>query len=137
MSRRAFTMIELLVVIAIIGILLAMVRPMLSGASNQTREMECASRLQQMAVAMHAYDEDYGSFPANLRTLDSILQDREVLTCPRTGSQYYYHAPKANASRNSVVAACVSPRKKTSWPHGGGDLKLELTAGGEVRKVRK
>ena len=61
----AFTLIELLVVIAIIGILSALLLPVLSKAKDRGQQTSCSNNLQQMAVAFQLYHQDYNDeFPA-------------------------------------------------------------------------
>jgi len=138
MNRRAFTLIELLVVIAIIAILSGIVAPMLSVGSSKTREFKCESNLGQLATAVHAYTEDYGAFPGELGKLDSILQDRELLSCTGTRDEYAYFPPPKDAARDLPVISCIDPKSPPRcWPHRFGRCYLVLTAGGEMRRVEK
>jgi len=135
-SQIGFTLIELLVVIAIIAILIGVVRPMASVSASRTREFRCESNLRQIALGMRAYVDDYGSFPRTLADLDSVLQDRSLLSCPGTRAEYAYLPPAKEAARDAVVFSCVRPgRRIGAWPHRFGNCYLELTAGGEVRRV--
>lgn len=54
----------MLAVIAIIGILLAMLLPMLHRIRGQSRDIQCQSNLRQIATALLGYaQENHGSFP--------------------------------------------------------------------------
>lgn len=57
--RPGFTLIELLVVIAVIALLVGILLPALGGARNQARAIVCASRLQQLGVALALYLNEY------------------------------------------------------------------------------
>jgi prepilin-type N-terminal cleavage/methylation domain-containing protein len=58
--RRAFTLIELLVVIAIIGILAALLLPVVSKSKNQAGKATDLNNLKQIMVATHLYASDNG-----------------------------------------------------------------------------
>ena len=56
----AFTLVELLVVIAIIGILAALLLPVLSQAKARARRIECVSDLKEIGLASHIFANDHG-----------------------------------------------------------------------------
>ena len=58
--EQAFTLIELLVVIAIIGILAAMLLPVLNKARQRGYTATCVSNMKQWGLAINLYADDWG-----------------------------------------------------------------------------
>lgn len=139
MSRtRGFTVIELLTVIALISLLIAIAQPMLTTSAARTYEYDCESHLRQIGVAMNAYAQDYGAFPARLKQADNLLQDKNLLHCPKLNREYYYVRPPSDADRSAVIASCVNPKTHTGHlPHRSGTAYLSLTAGGAITRVTR
>ncbi len=58
----AFTLIELLVVVAVIAILAALLLPVLAGAKEEGRRINCTSNLRQLQICWEMYANDNGGF---------------------------------------------------------------------------
>jgi prepilin-type N-terminal cleavage/methylation domain-containing protein len=58
LARRGFTLVELLVVIAIVGVLSAVVFPVVAKARQKSRNAVCVSNLRQLGLAMLSYADD-------------------------------------------------------------------------------
>ena len=65
-----FTLIELLVVISIIGILTAMLLPVLSKAKEEARRAMCVSNLKQIAIGQQWYVQTMDDFYHGMWSLD-------------------------------------------------------------------
>ena len=65
-GRRAFTLVELLVVIAVLGLLTALLVPVLGKAQQAARATKCRNNLSQIYKAARIYTNDYADLLPNL-----------------------------------------------------------------------
>ena len=67
-STAAFTLIELLVVIAIVGILAAIILPVISSIRRSAADVQCRSNMRQIGLAIRSYAAEHqGRAPAGTR----------------------------------------------------------------------
>ena len=136
-SGRAFTLIELLVVIAIIAILMAMLMPAFSTANDKANITQCEANLHTIGLGLQMFVEDRGRYPKTLEQLYDLgyVQDRDALSCVKTGHPFVYRPPAPGAPRDAVVASCVdSHTAKPNRPHGFGTSFCVLLRSGKVEE---
>jgi prepilin-type N-terminal cleavage/methylation domain-containing protein len=74
--RKAFTLIEMLVVLLIIGLLAAILFPVVNGAKERAYQSSCATNLQQIYLAVELYHRDVEGYPPSL---GALLSDTDTL----------------------------------------------------------
>ncbi|MCH8275048.1 MAG: type II secretion system protein [Armatimonadetes bacterium] len=84
MKRRGFTLIELLVVISIIGVLVALLFPIMATAKKKAKETVCSNNLLQIGVALNLYRDDYDmKMPERLSHLvPAYITNPDILHAP-------------------------------------------------------
>lgn len=98
-STKGFTLIELLVVIAIIGILAAMLLPVLASSKRKAQQIQCLSNVKQMSLVGIMYAGDQGSLAAYGKYSLFYEKQKSILICPST------HAPSPLPTDKTFGAA--------------------------------
>lgn len=95
--RDAFTLMELLVVTAIIAVLTALLLPVFAQSRERARMTGCLSNARQLAMAIHAYAQDYHealppstnyTVPVDVperiwtRVIQPYVRDTNIFVCP-------------------------------------------------------
>lgn len=62
-ERQGFTLIELLIVVVIIGVLVALLLPVVGAAIKRTREAQVTSEINGLATALQQFKTRYGDYP--------------------------------------------------------------------------
>ncbi|HYE17030.1 MAG TPA: type II secretion system protein [Tepidisphaeraceae bacterium] len=96
-GARGFTVVELLVVIAIIGVLVAILLPVLNKARSSSQAVGCLSNLRHITLGLNLYAADnhhYFPAPADVSrvswesVLRTYLSAREAYHCLSDGGVY-------------------------------------------------
>jgi prepilin-type N-terminal cleavage/methylation domain-containing protein len=112
-AEAAFTLIELLVVIAIIGILAAMLLPVLGRAKESGRRISCLNNLKQLSLAAQMFvNDNQGNYPPRSETdrwpdhfYDDYGKNTKLLLCLSETA-----TPDTAGSSPSNNVADASPR---------------------------
>lgn len=150
--RFGFTLIELLTVIAIIGILAAILIPVVGKVREQARRANCQSNIRQQLVAMHMFAEEnnnIGYWPVQSASDDSApywlypewVDDVNLFLCPSTDNVIRHRVDRhGNENLTDLRANAAGGREDNRGGHSyeyfgvygpgplSGELKTPVTA---------
>ena len=85
---------RLLLVICILGLIVALLLPNVRTARSAAERMQCANNLKQIALALHSYEEEFGSLPPayTVDTNGRPLHSWRTLILPFLGEEGLYNS---------------------------------------------
>lgn len=113
----AFTLIEFLVVIAILGIVAALLLPVIANARKQAKKVGCISNLRQIDTATRLYAEDHDDktfpgLPASDRyvpewseAMKRYTRSSDILFCPADGLAHRTYADGFTTYRRTLYTS--------------------------------
>ncbi len=106
---KGFSLLELLVVVGVIGLLLALLLPVLAGVRRAARATKCLATLQQWSTSFHAYLSAnhgrsfvIGDMPSRLDKGNNALMWWEILAPYQPESAETLLCPEATEPANAV-----------------------------------
>lgn len=94
-DKKGFTLIELLVAITIIGIISMFAIASFGNSQQKARDAQRKSDLHQLATALEHYYNDYGKYPPNASTFETVIapymQKGVVVKDPKDNTPYFYY----------------------------------------------
>jgi prepilin-type N-terminal cleavage/methylation domain-containing protein len=112
---NGFTLTELLVVIAIVGIIAALLLPVLSRAKAYAQRTTCMSNLRQINLGVFMYSDDAGGKTPNTKS------DRSITNAPWIGYKELmknYVGLHGASSSHDKIFSCPADTFYYDWMHG-------------------
>ena len=113
-----FTLVEMLVVIAIIGILAALLLPVLQQSKARAKRIQCVSNLREMGTAYQLFaNEHAGKLPTQVTTNNGGVLELVAAGYQTPGTFYFSHKfllPLAGTLPAPGIFACPADRER--WP---------------------
>jgi prepilin-type N-terminal cleavage/methylation domain-containing protein len=107
----AFTLVELLVVIAIIGILAAMLLPIIKSIKEKEQVTRARMQIAQIVTAVQEFEGTSGRFPVSRQAINSVANSGDDFTFGGTfktpGPSWTIQAPGSYTADNSEVMAVL------------------------------
>jgi prepilin-type N-terminal cleavage/methylation domain-containing protein/prepilin-type processing-associated H-X9-DG protein len=126
-APSGFTLIELLAVLGAIGLLLALLMPLLARAKSSAVRVSCLNNLHQIGLCLRAYIDDYARYPAFQTEIRAATRDGfwdAKLALQSAGSSNIFLCP-ANTAQGNTTDKNWSPTPPdsvvdplfASWPN--------------------
>ncbi len=118
--RAGFTLVELLTVIAIIGILAALLLPVLAAVKRSAQKAKAQTEIQGLVTAIQAYDSAYGRFPVSAAAQAAANPDFTyggIFQKPNGGTTTVGTLVNGSIMSNAEVIAILMDL--TNYPGGG------------------
>jgi prepilin-type N-terminal cleavage/methylation domain-containing protein/prepilin-type processing-associated H-X9-DG protein len=121
LPTAGFTLIEMLCVIAIIGILAALLLPVLNRGKERAKRIECVNNLNQTGIAFHLFAHDHGGkFPMQISTNDGgsqeFISSSDSLGGEFSFSPQHFRALESEAG-SPAIFACPSDLERAPAPN--------------------
>ena len=126
-SRLAFTLVELLVVVAVIGILAALLLPVLTQAKSNAKNISCLNNLKQLTISWHLYVTDNADYVPPNNFVYNIFNDQAIVA----GSSWCMNVALRDLDPSGITQGLLFPYNDSiSVYHCPADTSTVVTADG-------